>query len=289
MHNRHQRAILYIICTALLWSTSGLLIKWVQWNPVALAGARGGIAALVMLLYCRHPRFTWSFAQMGGALSYAIMVILFVSATKLTTAANAILLQYTAPVYVALFSMWFLGERINRFDWVMLAFTLGGMVLFFQDNLTPGGTAGNLLAIGSGFAFAATCLFGRKQKAGSPLESFLLGNLLTALVGLPFMFQGAAPKLPGWIAIGFMGVFQLGLAYILYAAALKEVTALEGILIPVIEPVLNPIWVFLFLGEVPGPKAICGGLIILAAVTVRCIIGTLPSSPRHQCHSGEER
>jgi drug/metabolite transporter (DMT)-like permease len=283
MHNRHQRAILYIICTALLWSTSGFLIKWVQWNPVAIAGARGGIAALVMLLYCRHPRFTWSFAQIGGALSYAIMVILFVSATKLTTAANAILLQYTAPVYVALFSGWFLGERITRFDWVALAVTLGGMILFFQDNLAPGGVMGNLLAIGSGVAFAATCLFGRKQKAGSPLESFLLGNLLTALIGLAFMFQGAAPELPGWIAIGFMGVFQLGLAYILYAAALKEVTALEGILIPVIEPVLNPIWVFLFLGEVPGSKAIGGGLIILITVTIRCIIGAVRGGQAKGC------
>jgi drug/metabolite transporter (DMT)-like permease len=283
MPNRHRTAILYIIGTALLWSTSGFLIKWVQWNAVAIAGSRSGIAAIVMLLYCRRPRFTWSFAQIGGAFAYMVMVILFVCATKLTTAANAILLQYTAPVYVALFSGCFLGERITRYDWMTLVVTLGGMLLFFQDHLAPGGVLGNLLAIGSGVAFAATCLFGRKQKAGSPLESFLLGNLLTALVGLPFMFQGAAPGLPGWIALGFMGIFQLGLAYILYAAALKEVTALEGILIPMLEPVLNPIWVFLIVGEVPGPKAFCGGVIILLAVTIRCVGGALTS----RAHSGE--
>jgi drug/metabolite transporter (DMT)-like permease len=282
MHNRHQKATFYVICTALLWSIGGFLIKSVNWNPVAIAGARSGIAALIMVAY-RRPKFDWSYLQIGGALAYAVTVIMFVSATKLTTAANAILLQYTAPVYVALFSFWFLGERITRFDWVTLAVTLGGMVLFFQDNLSPGGVLGNLLAIGSGVAFAATCLFSRKQKAGSPLESFLLGNLLTALMGLPFMFQGPAPGMQGWIALLILGTFQLGLSYILYAEAMKELTALEGILIPVIEPVLNPIWVFLFLGEVPGSKAIGGGVIILTAVTVRCIIGAVREGHAKGC------
>ncbi|HYH04249.1 MAG TPA: EamA family transporter [Bacillota bacterium] len=275
MDNRHQKAIFYIICTALLWSTSGFLIKWVDWNPVAIAGVRSGIAALVMAAYCRHPKFTWSSAQIGGALAYTVTVILFVIATKLTTAANAILLQYTAPVYVAVFSFWLLGERISRFDWLTIALTLGGMVLFFQDNLSLGGWWGNMAAIGSGAAFAALCLFTRKQKHESSLESLLLGNLLTALVGLPFMFQGNPPGIQGWLALALLGIFQLGLAYILYAKAMKELTALEGILIPVIEPVLNPIWVFLLLDEVPGSKAVIGGLIILLAVTTRCIIAAV--------------
>lgn len=275
MNNRHQKAILYMICTALLWSSSGFLIKWVDWNPAAIAGVRSGIAALVMLAYCRRPKFTWSAVQIGGALAYAVTVILFVVATKLTTAANAILLQYTAPIYVAVFSFWFLGERITRFDWVTIALTIGGMVLFFQDNLSFSGWWGNMAAIGSGAAFAALCLFTRKQKHESSLESLLLGNLLTTLVGLPFVFQGTAPGVQGWIALAVLGIFQLGLSYILYAKAMKELTALEGILIPVIEPVLNPLWVFFLLDEVPGSKAVIGGLVILVAVTTRCIVATV--------------
>ncbi|HEY8463079.1 MAG TPA: EamA family transporter [Bacillota bacterium] len=278
MGNRHQKAVLYLIGTALLWSTGGFLIKWVDWNPVAIAGARSGIAFLLIAAYCRHPRFTWSFTQLGGALAYATTVILFVIANKLTTAANAILLQYTAPVYVALFSFWFLGERINRFDWCAIVLTLGGMALFFQDQLTLGNWWGNLAAIGSGFTFAALCLFLRKQKNESSIESLLLGNLLTALIGLVFMFQGPAPGRQGWIALGALGIFQLGLPYILYAKSLKELTALEGVLIPVIEPILNPIWVYLLFDEIPGPNALAGGLIILIAVTARCVLAVVRNS-----------
>ena len=111
-----SRAILYLILTAILWSTSGILIKMVHWHPVAIAGMRSAIAALFLVAVIRRPHFTWSFSQIGGAVAYAATVIIFVSANKLTTAANAILLQYTAPVFVALFSAWFLGERIGWLD-----------------------------------------------------------------------------------------------------------------------------------------------------------------------------
>jgi drug/metabolite transporter (DMT)-like permease len=275
MNREHQRAILFMTGTALLWSMGGFLIKGVNWNPVAIAGTRSAVAAVLMALYCRKPSFNWSFEQIGGAVFYAATVILFVTANKLTTAANAILLQYTAPVYVAIFSWWFLGERVNRADWVTIIVTLGGMVLFFRDNLSSGGFWGNIAAIASGAAFAALCLFARKQKNGSSLESLLLGNLLTALIGLPFMFRGPFPDAGGWLYIAVLGIFQLGLSYILYAKAMKRLSALEGILIPVIEPVLNPIWVFLLLHETPGTGAILGGILILTAVTVRCVLGAV--------------
>jgi drug/metabolite transporter (DMT)-like permease len=268
--DRKSRAVLFLIIAAVLWSSGGLLIKLVAWNPLAIAGGRSAIAALVILAFRRRMRFTWSAPQVGGAVCYAATVILFVLATKWTTAANAILLQYTAPIYVALLSYWLLRERITKSDLTAIAATFGGMILFFLDDLSGGGIAGNFIAILSGFAFAGTALFLRKQRDGSPIESVFLGNILAFLIGFPFMFQ-ALPGASSWLGLILLGVFQLGCSYILYAEAMKSVTALEGILIPIIEPVLNPIWVFLILGEKPGRWAVLGGAVVLASITLRCL------------------
>ncbi len=269
----HRRALLLLVVTALLWSLGGVLIKWVEWNPLAIAGARSLIGAVVIaLLLGRQLRFDGSFDQIGGAVAYASTVVLFVIANKLTTAANAILLQYTAPIYVALFSPWFLGERASRRDWLILLVMMGGMVLFFLDDLSLDGYLGNLVALGSGISFAWLTLFLRRQKDGFPLPSLLLGNLLAGLIGLPFMFQ-SMPSTSSWIGLLLLGVVQLGLPYILYALALRRVTAVEGILIPMLEPVLNPIWVFLLMGERPSPWAIVGGTVILGAVIFRARSG----------------
>jgi len=258
-----------LLATAILWSLGGLLIKWVDWNPVAIAGTRSLIGAVVIaLIFRKELRFTGSFEQIGAAVAYAGTVVLFVVANKLTTAANAILLQYTAPIYVALFSPWFLGERAGRRDWLILLVMMGGMVLFFLDDLSLRGYLGNGIALASGLCFAWLTLFLRRQKDGFPLPSLLLGNLLAGLIGLPFMFQ-SMPDVSSWIGLLLLGVVQLGLPYILYAMALRHVTAVEGILIPMIEPVLNPVWVFLMMGETPSPWAIVGGAIILGAVIFR--------------------
>jgi drug/metabolite transporter (DMT)-like permease len=266
-----KKALLLLIATAILWSTGGLLIKSVNWNPLAIAGMRSAIATVVILLYMGRPRFTWSAAQIGGAVTYAGTVILFVTATKLTTAANAILLQYTGPIWVAIFGKWFLGEKTTRTDWLMIGAVLVGMALFFMDKLSSGGLAGNIVAIGSGVAFGWFILFMRKQKDQSTIESPLLGNIIAAAIGIPFMF-GSAPDLTGWAALAALGVFQLGLSYILFAAAVKHASALDSILVPTIEPLLNPIWVFILLGERPGPWALAGGAIVLIAVTARSVL-----------------
>jgi len=270
----HYRAVGLALGASVLWSSGGLLIKWVSWSPLAIAGARSAIAAVVLLVALRHPHFSWSFAQVGGAVVYTTTVILFVVATKLTTAANAILLQYTAPVYAALFGAWFLGERVAWLDWVIIAAVLGGMTLFFLDRLTPGGLWGNICAIASGVSYAGLVTFLRKQKSGSPLESILIGNLLTALVGLPFMLQGP-PGGASWVGLIFLGVFQLGLSYVLYSTAIKYITALEAILVAVVEPILNPLWVFLLIGEAPGRWALLGGTVVLIAMTVRYAVNAL--------------
>ncbi|MCG3118087.1 MAG: hypothetical protein ALAOOOJD_00221 [bacterium] len=266
-----RQAIIFLIIASVLWSTGGLLIKLVHWNSLAIAGMRSAITAVVLLIYLRRPQFHWSPAQIGGGLAYAGTVILFVLANKMTTAANAILLQYSAPIYVALFGAWFLGERTHRLDWITIALVIGGMTLFFFDDLTGSGWWGNLCAMFSAVTFAWLVLFLRKQKDGSPFESILLGNVIAALVGLPFMFD-TMPAAKSWLGLLLLGVFQLGLAYIFYAAAVKHVSALEASLIPVLEPLLNPLWVLLFLGETPGWWAAVGGMIVLGAVTARGIL-----------------
>ena len=265
---KRTRAIIYLVITAVLWSLGGILIKSVKWNPVAIAGARSAISSLVILAYIRKPKFTWSSDQILAAIFYAGTVILFVSANKLTTAANAILLQYGAPVYVAILGSIILKEKTTISDWITIAVVIFGMFLFFLDKLQPGNLFGNIVAILSGVAFALYIIFMRKQKDESPIESTLLGNILTAIIGLPFMLN-SSPTGSSWIGIILLGTVQLGLSYILYSIAIKEVTALEAILIPIIEPILNPIWVFLAMGEAPGKWAFIGGVIILTSVTLR--------------------
>ena len=272
---RHK-ALLLLVVTAILWSLGGLLIKSVNSNPLAIAGTRSAIAIIVLLLVLKKPKFTWSFAQIGAALAYAATTILFVTATKITTAANAIFLQSTAPIYVALLSAWLLKEKVKLQDWITVLIVMSGMVLFFLDNLSTTGIFGNIIAAMSGISFALFAIFMRMQKDGSPLESILLGNLITAAIGLPFLSH-SMPNASGWICLVILGVVQLGIPYILYSKAIVHVTALEAILIPVIEPLLNPVWVFLMLGEAPGPLALIGGLIVLLAITVRCVLAALPS------------
>lgn len=265
------KSVLLLLGAAILWSTAGLFIKWVEWNPFAIAGARSAIVSAVIWIYIGRPRFDWSAAQIGGAISFAATVMLFVYANKTTTAANAILLQYTAPVYVAVLGNRLLGEKPTLLSWVTLCLSIGGMVLFFFDRLSVQGFRGNLLAIVSGFTLALFFLFTRRQKDGSPLESILLGNIITAAVSMPFMFQ-SAPSLRSVLALLFLGIFQLGLADILYAVAIKNVPAFDAIIITSIEPILNPLWVFLFIGETPGRWAIAGGIIVIASVTMYSVI-----------------
>jgi len=262
------KAILFMVIASVLWSTGGMLIKLVDWNPVAIAGTRSGIAALVMLAFVRKPKFTKSKTQFAGAAFYMSTVILFVTANKLTTAANAILLQYTAPIWVAVLGTWVLKEKTLRVDWLAIFAVMAGMVLFFIGDLGGGALAGNLLSVLSGLFLALTVIFLRLQKDGSQIEMTLLGNIMTLVVSIPFILQ-SVPDFKSMVGILILGVFQLGISYTLFSLAVRHVTALEAILIPVIEPILNPIWVFLATGEKPGALALLGGLIVVLAVTLR--------------------
>ncbi|MBL9214776.1 MAG: DMT family transporter [Opitutaceae bacterium] len=277
----HRRAVGLLVLAALLWSLGGVLLKAVDWPPLAVGGARGLVAALFLLaVRGRALRFTWSPLQWGAALAYAGCTVCFAAATKLTTAANAILLQYTAPVWVALLGTWLLGERATRADWATIVLTFAGMSLFCYDGLRLHDLDGILLALLSGFCFGATILLLRKQRAESPLESIILGNGLGFLIGLPAMCAaGTLPPPAGIGALLVLGVVQLGLAYLFYARAIRHVTALEGVLIPVIEPILNPLWVLLAFRERPTGLALAGGAVVLGAVTWRAA-AALRTAPR---------
>jgi drug/metabolite transporter (DMT)-like permease len=264
-------AIAAVAVCALLWSTGGLFIKIVSWNPLALAGMRSLIGGAVILIYLRKPRITWSFAQLAGAVCYAGCMIGFVVANKLTTAANAILLQYTAPLYAAVLGWIFLKEKASALDWATIVVVIGGMALFFMDKLSAGNMAGNVIAIVSGVFFAGALVSFRAQKDGSSLESILLSHAIVFLISIPFLW-GPGPSLAGWGGIAFLGIFQIGISSLFLTFGVRHVTALQSLLIAVLEPIFNPLWVFLVLKEAPSPRALIGGAVILVAVTVRSVL-----------------
>lgn len=266
-----RRPLLYLVLAALLWSTGGVFIKGVDLSPFAISGVRSLFALVTLLMLVGRPRSTaWgagSHALWLGALFYTLTLFCFVTATKLTTAANAILLQYTAPVYVALMSGFFLGEPIRRSDWTAVIMVMIGMTLFFGDRLDAGGLAGNLLGLISGVFLASMVVCLRTQKDRSTHDSIIWGNVLVAAIGTPFLLQGL-PTIKGTAALAFLGVFQIGCAYYFYGKAIQKVPALESILVPTLEPLLNPVWVWIFIGERPGPWALAGGAIILITLIV---------------------
>jgi drug/metabolite transporter (DMT)-like permease len=261
--------ILAMAITAFLWSIAGLFIKVIDWNPFAIAAGRSIISSLVILAWLKRPHIHWSWPQVGAALANTATMLLFVSANKTTTAANAILLQYVGPVFTAVIGAWLLKERVHWEQWASFPFVGLGMVLLFSDTLGGGRLLGNVLALLSGLAFSFCFVFLRMQKDASPLESLLIAHWFTAAIGTVVALFLPCPvvtwKAAGAVAV--LGLLQVGVAAILFSYAIRRITAVFANLIAVIEPVFNPVWVFLALGEAPGPSAIAGGAIIIAAVT----------------------
>jgi len=272
----HRRALFLLALCGVLWSTGGVLIKLVSWHPLAIWSARSAIAAIALYAVRRPSLRGIGRGEWLAACALAATTGGFIVANKLTTAANAILIQYSAPVWVALLGAWLLGERASRIDWLAIVAVIGGIALFFFERLTFDHVAGNLVALGDGVAFAFSAVLMRRVAlfdiAVDPLRPLLLGNILGAVIGAPFLFVTPAPDLTGWGALLALGLVQQAAAYLCYAAAIRHASALEAILIPVIEPILNPIWVALAVGELPGPWALVGGAIVIAAVTARALV-----------------
>lgn len=265
----HGLGVAALFIAAVLWSTSGVFIKYIEWNSFAIAGVRSMFALLMILPLSRKENWIFSLDQWGIAFSYAGMMLCFVTANKWTTAANAILLQDTAPIYVIVLGTVLLKEKIHFRDFVTMGAIILGMVLFFFDEIGGGALKGNLLAMLSGVFLAFMIIFMRRLKVGR-IEAIIMGNIGVILVGL-FFIKAPWPSVEGWASLAFLGIFQIGLSFIIYSWSISHVSTTEQILVPLAEPILNPIWVFLFLGEQPGFYALIGGGVVLIAVTIRCL------------------
>ncbi len=266
--------ILAMVGAAFLWSIAGLFIKVIDWHPLTIAGFRSLIASFVVLLYVRRPHIHLSFPQVAAAISNAATMMLFVASNKTTTSANAIILQYIAPALTAFVGAWLLRERARIEHWIAIALVTAGIIVMFMDKIGGGQMLGNVLSLLSGIAFSFYFVFMRMQKDGSPIESILLSHWLTAAVGLTATLFLPAPHftLKAVGAIAVLGIVQIGVAAILFVTAIKRISAVTANLIAVIEPVFNPLWVFLALGEAPGRKTLIGGAVIIVAVTATSII-----------------
>jgi drug/metabolite transporter (DMT)-like permease len=266
---------LYITAAALLWSSGGLAIKLVPLPALGVAFWRSLIAALFLILFFRPSLERWRRASWTTGLVYAAMILSFVSATKMTTAANAIFLQYTAPLYVLLLAPVLLKEPFRTADAVTLAVALAGMSLFFVGRLEAGTLQGNLVGVASGVFFGGVILLLRRDTSRDAMASVLLGNLLAAALALPFAWDRLALDLKGALLVLFLGVVQMGISYIFFVRGLSAVTAAEASLIGMLEPVLNPVWVWLGISERPTTWAALGGAVVLLSVAGRTVWGAV--------------
>lgn len=198
------KGILSAVIASALWSTGGLFIKLTHWNPMAITGSRSLIAALVLMTYKGKPKFTRSKPQIFGAIAYALTVLCFVTANKLTTSANAILLQYTSPIFVAILGFCILKERVYWRDIISIAFVFLGMLLFFVDNVDGGNMAGNLIAVFAGLSLAVVTISLRMQDASLGIDATIFGNLLAFLISIPSML-GGLPDIQSIVVIMILG------------------------------------------------------------------------------------
>jgi drug/metabolite transporter (DMT)-like permease len=261
---------LLLLAAAALWSSGGAAIKLCGLNAWQLAGGRSLIAGLVLLAFVPAARRRPTRLSLAVAVAYVFTVVLFVLATKLTTAANAIFIQDTAPLWVLLLSPWLLGERPTRGELLSVPVFALGLGLFFMDKLTPGQLEGNLVALASGVAFGLSILGLRRLGDEGP-AALVLGNLLAAAATMPVWHLGPVPTAQDLGLVAFLGIFQLGLAYLCFTRGLEGTPAVEAALLVLLEPVLNPVWTFLLAGERPGPWALVGGAIILLATAWRTV------------------
>jgi DME family drug/metabolite transporter len=268
--------LLYVLAAAVLWSTGGLFIKWTSLSALELSFGRSLLAAITVAIITRHEGFRLNRVTAIASVLYAALLVLFVLATKETTAANAIFLQYTAPVYLLILEPLIYKEKFRSSDLITVIICIAGMSLFFVGKLRPQDVTGNLLALASGLCFACYFLLLRhsKARAVNRASSVIYGNLLVVLLAAPFGLK-ALPRMSQHDALSvlYLGVVQIGLAYALFTVAMaRGVRSLDAGIIGYIEPVLNPIWVFLVLGERPSSWALLGGAIIVIAVVCHTLL-----------------
>lgn len=270
--SEQNKGNLYILITAVLWSTGGLLIKYIPGNAVAINGARSLIAFLFFCIYRKQIKVRVNGLILSAAICLVMTNLLYVTANKMTTAANAIVLQYTAPIFVLIWDCIYQKKKPKKQQCLVVLMAFLGMVLFFFDQLDGGQMMGNIIAICAGIAFSGVFFINSLPDASSQ-DASMIAFFLSFLISIPFL--GDVGKMDGkaLTALLILGVFQVGLAYILFAKGTKLTSPVSASLIGLLEAVLNPIWVFLFYGEKVGRFALAGAGIILFAVVLNTISG----------------
>lgn len=269
---------LLLLAAALLFSTGGLVIKSIQMTSWQVSSFRSAIAAVALMVLLPEARRGWSLRVLLLGVAYAATLVLFVAATKLTTAANAIFLQSTAPLYLLLLGPWLLREPLRRCDFAALVAVGAGLLLLLSSEpastgLAPSPAQGNWLAAASGVTWALTLAgvrwLNQHKMAASPLTMVAMGNVLAFVVSLPFALPVLHWRGQDLLLLGYLGLFQIGLAYWCLTRGMRQVPALMASLLLLTEPVLNPVWTWLLLGEkVPG-LALAGGAFVLAAALLQ--------------------
>lgn len=273
MKKEHVGILEMVLC-AVLWSTAGVFIKLLPWHGFAVASLRSLIAGLTIAAYMalRHFYFVVNRQTLIAGILAGSVYICFATANKLTTAANAIVLQFTAPVFILVFSAVFFHQKIRKGDLAVVLVVLGGIALFFLDQLGPSTIAGNFVAIAAGMFMAGMYMAVGNLEQEARFSAIVIGQAFAFLIGLPVVLMTKPVFNAVTISAVFaLGVFQLGISYILYVKAAATCPALACCLLGAVEPLLNPVWVMIFDGETPGVYALAGGVIVIAAVTAWCI------------------
>lgn len=278
--------MVYIVIAAMLWSSSGLFIKVLTLTAFQISFSRSLVAALTIMAVLRSrgrkAEFHLRWPDAICTLCYALTVILFVTATKLTTAANAIFLQFTAPLYLLFLEPWVFKRAVKRTDVLAVLVCMGGMALFFGGHLKLGDMIGNLLAILSGLCLATFSILLKWKRVTHPLEdpisAIVLGNLTVALLCLPFVFP-VSVNLGQAVSLVYLGVFQLGISFMLFTAGQRYVSATAAAVTSMLEAVFNPVWVFLGIGERPSPFAMAGAVVVMGSILWYNLRGNPPAEP----------
>ena len=281
--SQESKGVVFVALAAALYSIGGLCIKLIPWNGMSINGARTAVALVVIggyLLLVKHPlRFNrWIFF---GALCVFSTNALFSIANKLTTAANAIVLQFTVPIFVMLFSLLFFRQKPKRLDVGACVVVFGGIVFFFLDSLEMGGGLGNLLALASGITYAGVFMM-RDMPDSDAISSVFWGDVISALTGLPFLLQETIFTPTAITSLIVLGAFQVGLAYVFLCIGLRTTPPVTASLISGIEPVLNPILVAVFYKEQMGRFALIGAAIVICGVIVYNVQKARESKPTTQ-------
>jgi len=277
MMSSERRGVLLIAAAALLWSTGGMGIKFLSEPPLKIAFYRSATAAVALFVLFRPRIWRWTPAFLVGIASYAACLTTFVLATKWTSAANAIFLQYCGVVWVLLLAPLVLGEPFQRRDGAAVAIAFAGMLLFFVGRFEARGLRGEIAALASSVFFAILVIALRRERGGGAEAVITYGNVFAAAALFPFVRHELAVTPLSGAVLTLLGVVQIAGAYALFVSGLKHVTATEASLVGMLEPVANPIWVFLFLGERPAALSLLGGAIVLAAIGWRTLSSGAPA------------